>query len=114
MSNPTQNRPVPTPPALEVPEDLKTDYANVVRIAHSPSELVFDFAHLLPGVTPARVVTRVVMSPLGAKLLQRALAENLSRYEAAFGEIKVPGEGSLADFLFRPPAPPSQSPPAKE
>ena len=106
MSNSAQTRPPnPTPPTLEVPPDLKTDYANVVRIAHSPSELVFDFAHLLPGVTPARVCTRVVMSPLGAKLLQRALAENLSRFEAAFGEIKIPGEGSLADFLFRPPAP---------
>ncbi len=108
MSNQPQNRPpAPPPPQLEVPPDLKAEYANVVRIAHSPSELVFDFAHLLPGVTPAKVCTRVVMSPLGAKLLQRALAENLSRYEAAFGEIKVPGEGSLADFLFRPPAPPT-------
>jgi len=109
MSNPAQNRPaVPAPPALEVPPDLKTDYANVVRIAHSPSELVFDFAHLLPGVSPARVCTRVVMSPLGAKLLQRALSENLSRYEAAFGEIKIPGENSLADFLFHPPTPPKE------
>jgi hypothetical protein len=109
MSNPTQNRqPPPPPPALEVPADLKTEYANVVRIAHSPSELVFDFAHLLPGVTPARVCTRVVMSPLGAKLLQRALAENLARYEAAFGEIKIPGENSLADFLFHPPTPPKE------
>jgi hypothetical protein len=107
MSNPTPNRPAPAPPTLEVPPDLKTEYANVVRIAHSPSELVFDFAHLLPGVTPARVCTRVVMSPLGAKLLQRALAENLSRYEAAFGEIKIPGENSLADFLFHPPTPPT-------
>jgi hypothetical protein len=112
MSTPAQKRPPspasPAPPTLEVPADLKTDYANVVRIAHSPSELVFDFAHLLPGVTPARVCTRVVMSPLGAKLLQRALAENLSRYETAFGEIKIPGENSLADFLFRPPAPPKE------
>jgi len=109
MANTPQNRPpAPAPPSLEVPADLVTNYANVVRIAHSPSELVFDFAHLLPGVTPARVCTRVVMSPLGAKLLQRALAENLSRYEAAFGEIKVPGENSLADFLFRPPAPPKE------
>ena len=109
MTAPAQNRPPPPPgPVLEVPPDLKTDYANVVRIAHSPSELVFDFAHLLPGVTPARVGTRVVMSPLGAKLLQRALAENLSRYEAAFGEIKIPGENSLADFLFRPPTPPKE------
>ena len=112
MSTPAQNRPTspasPTPPTLEVPADLKTDYANVVRIAHSPSELVFDFAHLLPGVTPAKGCTRVDMSPLGAKLLQRALAENLSRYETAFGEIKIPGENSLADFLFRPPAPPKE------
>lgn len=109
MPTPPQNRPVaPAMPALEVPDDLKTDYANVVRIAHSPSELVFDFAHLLPGVSPARVCTRVVMSPLGAKLLQRALADNLSRYETAFGEIKVPGENSLADFLFRPPTPPKE------
>ncbi len=109
MSTPAQNKPpAPPPPQLEVPADLATNYANVVRIAHSPSELVFDFAHLLPGVTPARVCTRVVMSPLGAKLLQRALAENLSRYEAAFGEIKIPGESSLADFLFRPPAPPKE------
>jgi hypothetical protein len=109
MADPTQNRPAPSPPpALEVPADLKTEYANVVRIAHSPSELVFDFAHLLPGVTPARVCTRVVMSPLGAKLLQRALAENLSRYETAFGEIKIPGENSLADFLFHPPTPPKE------
>jgi hypothetical protein len=83
---------------------LVTVYANLVRIAHSPSELVFDFSHLLPGVSPARVCARVVMSPLGAKLLHRALNENLSRYEAAFGEIKVPGAGeaSLADYLFRP------------
>ena len=109
MSTPPQNRPAaPVPPPLEVPPDLITNYANVVRIAHSPSELVFDFAHLLPGVSPARVCTRVVMSPLGAKLLQRALAENLSRYETAFGEIKIPGENSLADFLFRPPAPPKE------
>ena len=115
MTNPP-NTPNPPPPAnppnrpappahasLEVPADLVAVYANLVRIAHSPSELVLDFAHLLPGTIPARVNTRVVMSPLGAKLLHRALTENLARYEAAFGEIKVPGEASLADYLFRPP-----------
>jgi hypothetical protein len=101
----TPNRPVHVPPSLEVPADLKAVYANLVRIAHSPSELVLDFAHLLPGTIPARVNTRVVMSPLGAKLLHRALTENLARYEAAFGEIKVPGEASLADYLFKPPPP---------
>lgn len=108
MSNqPSQpNKPVPTAPVIEVPEETNAVYANMVRIAHSPSDLVFDFAHLMPGVSPARVQARVVMSPLGAKLFQRALADNLARYEAAFGEIKIPGESTLADTLFRPPHPP--------
>jgi hypothetical protein len=95
-------------PNLDVPPNLETIYVNLVRIAHSPSELVFDFAHLLPGSTPAKVRARIVMSPLGAKLLYRALAENLARYEAAFGEIKIPGDGALAAQLFKPPNPPEQ------
>jgi hypothetical protein len=106
--------PRPSPPSfppLEVPPGLEAIYVNLVRIAHSPSELVFDFAHLLPGDSPTRVRTRMVMSPLGAKLFYRALGENLSRYEASFGEIKVPGTKSLADFLFR--APPPEEPPEK-
>jgi hypothetical protein len=108
------NRPTPPPsPTLDVPPDLESVYVNLVRIAHSPSELVFDFAHLLPGTPLARVRARVVMSPLGAKLLHRALTENLSRYETSFGEIRVPGETSLADYLFRPPQPPENPPPSK-
>jgi hypothetical protein len=47
-----------------------------------------------------------VMTPLSAKLLLRALIENLGRYEAAFGEITVPSNSSLAESLFRPPHPP--------
>lgn len=94
-------------PGMEVPPDLPIEYVNLVRIAHSPSELVFDFAHLLPGGSPAKVTARLVMSPLGAKLFHRALTENLARYEAAFGAIAIPGDPSLVDNLFRPPAPPS-------
>ena len=106
------NRPIPHPsPPLEVPVELSAVYANLVRIAHTPSELVLDFAHLIPGTSPTQVRARIVMSPLGAKLLQRALSENLTRYETAFGEIKLPGESSLADHLFRPPQPPENPEP---
>ncbi len=42
---------------------LKAIYANLVRISHSPGELVFDFAQLLPGDTSAEIITRVLMSP---------------------------------------------------
>ncbi len=98
-------------PDLEIPADLVIEYVNMVRIAHSPSELVFDFAQLLPGVNAARITSRIVMSPLGAKLFHHALTENLSRYEAAFGEIKMPGGPTLADNLFHsinPPNPPDK------
>jgi hypothetical protein len=106
MSNPPPPRNPGQLPPLQMPPDLEIEYVNLVRIAHSPSELVFDFAHLLPGGGPAQISSRIVMSPLGAKLFQRALVENLAKYEAAFGEIKIPGDSTLADHLFRPQNPP--------
>jgi len=96
----------PSAPALESPPDLQTAYANFARIAHSPADIVLDFAHLLPGEAKALIRARVVMSPLSAKLLHRALGENLARYEAAFGVITLPGNSSLAEHLFRPYHPP--------
>jgi len=96
----------PPGPILHSPEGLETVYTNLARIAHSPADIVIDFAHLLPGEKTAKVNARVLMSPLSAKLLLRALAENISRYEAAFGEIHVPVNSSLAENLFRPHQPP--------
>ena len=98
--------PKPAGPTLIIPEGLELVYANLARISHSPADLVIDFAHLLPGETQAKVTARVLMTPLSAKLLLRALTENLARYEAAFGEIHVPVNTSLAEHLFRPHQPP--------
>ncbi len=98
----------PASPSLEIPAGLEIVYANLARISHSPADIVIDFAHLLPADTNAIVKARVLMSPLSAKLLLRALTENLARYEAAFGEIRVPGNSSLAEHLFRP-HPPSEN-----
>jgi len=43
----------------------------------------------------------VILSPLGAKLLQQVLNENVHRYETSFGEIRLPSPPhSLADDLF--------------
>ena len=50
------------------------------------------------------------MSPLSAKLLLRALSENITRYETAFGEIIIPTT-SLADALFKPFQQPPDEPP---
>ncbi len=103
MSNlpPRPTNPQPLP--IEIPLDLEIEYVNMVRISHSPAELVFDFAMYLPGMNAARARSRIVMSPLSAKLFYRALGENLARYEAAFGEVHLPGEQTLADNLFHTP-----------
>lgn len=109
MSENSEKSPPQRLPPMTIPDDIEAIYVNLVRIAHSPSEMVFDFAHLLPGSRPAKVRTRIVMSPLGAKLLERALSENISKYEKSFGEIRIPGSESLADHLFRS-NPPSDEP----
>ncbi len=96
----------PVSPTLEIPPGMEVVYANLARISHSPADIVIDFAHLLPAETNAVVKARVLMSPLSAKLLLRALTENLARYEAAFGDITVPVNTSLAESLFRPHQPP--------
>jgi hypothetical protein len=90
----------PNFPDLDLPIDLDAIYANTVRIAHSPAELVLDFARTLPGTPGTKVCARLIMSPVGAKLFFRALGENLARYEASYGPIPVPGDPSLASDLF--------------
>ena len=108
--NETSEPPKNAGPRLELPADLIPVYSNLVRISHSPAELVFDFACLLPDQPTARVLARLLMSPLGAKLFFRALGENLARYEAAFGQINLPGEPTLANDLFGFIQPPEKPP----
>jgi hypothetical protein len=96
----------PAGPKINVPEGTQPVYANLARISHSPADIVIDFAHILPGENTANIQSRIVMSPLSAKLLMRALSENLARFESSFGEIAVPGNSSLAENLFRPHPPP--------
>ncbi len=106
MTNPPPRPPVQMP-SLEMPPDLEIEYVNLVRIAHSISELILDFARILPGAHPAQITSRVIMAPISAKLFYKALGENLAKYESVFGEIKIPGDSNLASQLFRPPNPPN-------
>ena len=87
---------------IELPPDLDAAYSNFVVIQHSPSEFILDFARILPNMPSAKVGARVVMTPMHAKLLQRALQENIEKFEAQFGAIYVPQQGeALANQLFR-------------
>jgi len=106
----TTAQPLPGP-QIEIPPGLDPIYSNLARISHSPADIVIDFAQILPGEAKAGVRARILMTPLSAKLLLRALNENLARYEAALGEINVPNPNTLADNLFKPfqhPEPPKE------
>ena len=98
-----QPAPQPMQMAIELPADLEAIYTNFALITHSPSEVVIDFARVLPNMPKTKVYARVVMTPMNAKLLLRALGDNLGKFESQYGEIAIPT--NLADQLFKPPKP---------
>lgn len=67
-------------------------YSNMALIAISPQEFVMDFARIMPGREKAKVYSRIIMTPPHAKMLHKALEENIKKYENQFGQIKVFGK----------------------
>ena len=77
---------------VELPADLEAIYANFAILNHSPSEVIIDFARLLPNMPKVKVYARILMTPTNAKALHKALGDNLAKYEKRFGEIKIAPE----------------------
>lgn len=67
-------------------------YSNLVLLTHSPSEFLFDFARMLPGVPKAKVFARIITTPQNAKALLGVLQKNLEAYEKKHGKIPVAGD----------------------
>ncbi|MGH2591999.1 MAG: DUF3467 domain-containing protein [Anaerolineae bacterium] len=87
---------------IEVPADLEAIYSNFALITFSPSEVIVDFARVLPNTPKSKVHVRILMTPMHAKLLLNALSDSIRKYEAQFGEIKIPaGGGDLAQQFFK-------------
>ena len=63
-------------------------YSNLAILSHSENEFFVDFASLSPGIPKAVVRSRVIMTPVNAKRLLRALQDNVAKYEEQFGVIK--------------------------
>ncbi|KAA1243818.1 DUF3467 domain-containing protein [Aquimarina sp. RZ0] len=63
-------------------------YSNLAIINHSVSEFVVDFVNIMPGRPKSKVKSRIILTPQHAKRLLKALNDNVSRFEAAHGEIK--------------------------
>ncbi len=93
MNRPDENNEVPPGQInIELSEEVaEGTYANLVMIAHSAEEFIMDFIRIMPGMPKANVKSRIIVTPPHAKRLLRALADNISRYELANGEIEEHG-----------------------
>jgi len=78
---------------IELSEDIAEGiYANLAVITHSNAEFVVDFIRVMPGVPKAKVKSRIILTPEHAKRLLGALEDNIQKFEAANGRIKIQNE----------------------
>lgn len=62
-------------------------YANLAFISTNDSEFVLDFARFLPGNTRGKVLSRVVLNPIHAKMFLKSLTDAVENHEKTFGAI---------------------------
>lgn len=77
----------------EFAEKFPVVYANFARITHGPLEFLLDFKRSSPeqpDPNKSLPLVRLVLHPVIAKSLVRALDENIRNYEQNFGEIPEP------------------------
>ncbi len=103
--NPKPDPNAPPPVQFTMDEQVATGvYVNFANIIHNPAEFVLDFGRVVPGRTDVRVLSRVLTSPIHAKQLLNALAQNVALYEKTFGTIRTDFEAAPAP----PPADPTR------
>jgi hypothetical protein len=84
---------------IELSEEVaEGTYSNLAIITHSSSEFVLDFIRVMPGVPKAKVKSRIVLTPEHAKRLLHALEDNISKFEAANGRVRVQDDGFPLNF----------------
>ncbi len=89
MANQDHNQQTQPQLNIELTEEVaQGTYANLAIVNHSPAEFVIDFVSVMPGLPKAKVSNRIVMTPLHAKTMMRALIDNIKRFETEFGVIK--------------------------
>lgn len=78
---------------IEISEEVaEGTYANLAIITHSQAEFVVDFVNVMPGVPKSKVKSRIVLSPMHAKRLLNALADNIGKFEDVNGIINDIGQ----------------------
>ncbi len=86
------SQPKPRSINIELPADLDLTHAASRSFPHTPSEVIFDLAQLLPNQPKVRVRTKSGHDAAQCKADAASSRGELAKYEAAFGEIVVPGQ----------------------
>lgn len=85
------------------PDVAQGTYSNLAIISHSPTEIILDFAQMMPGTQNPMVRSRIIMNPIHAKRLLAALNDNIQKFESQFGRIEEPRpEGNTIPFDMIP------------
>jgi len=79
------------------------EYSNLTIASHSQAEFILDFIRLAPGLKKAKVKSRIIMAPSHVKTLLNILKDNVNKYEAKFGEIKVHAQEGMKPPSFKLP-----------
>jgi len=80
------------PEQLQVEIDEATargTYTNLALLTHTETEFLLDFLFLQPQTPKAKVLQRLISSPVHAKRFLWALQDNIAKYEARFGPINA-------------------------
>src|ERR1700710_239642 len=78
---------------IELSEEIAEGiYSNLAIITHSSSEFVLDFIRVMPGVPKAKVKSRIILTPEHAKRLLAAMEDNIEKFEAVHGRVKMQSE----------------------
>jgi hypothetical protein len=86
---------------IELSEEIaEGTYSNLAIITHSNQEFVLDFIRIMPGTPKAKVKARIIITPEHAKRLLTALEDNIEKFEAVNGRIKVQQEPSAFPMNF--------------
>ncbi len=69
-------------------------YSNNMALSHSPEEFIIEW--LLNSPSGTHLVSRVIVSPGHMRRIIDALSDNMRKYEAKFGPVRVVGSEDQA------------------
>ena len=88
MTEPTGNKPREIKLEIHADDDIARGvYSNFIIGNFTETEMAFDFIFVHPQASKAKVLSRVILSPIHARRLFNMLGRQLQAYEQRFGPV---------------------------